>query len=178
MAKRKDVRKGKPNPSSAPPRHATEVTVRRRPDGTWELQHPRCAVEREDDLRDVEAMIAAGEHDIARDELRWLLEGCSDNIAAHELLGELAMQAEDLSLARGHFGYAYQIGMKAIRRAGSPVPIPFEHAANQTFFSAGKGLVYCLVTLDKREMAAEVVDFLVHCDPRDPLNLRRLLSGG
>jgi hypothetical protein len=121
-------------------------------------------------------MVAAGEHEIARDELRWLLEGCSDNIAAHELLGELAMQAEDLSLARGHFGYAYQIGVKAIRRAGSPAPIPFEHPANQGFFAAGKGLIYCLLKLGKRDLAAEVVEFLVHCDPRDPLNLRGLLT--
>ena len=150
------------------------MTVRRRPDGTWELQHPRCALEREDDLREVEAMVAAGEHEIARDELRWLLEGCSDNIAAHELLGEMAMQAEDWALARGHFGYAYQIGMKAIHRAGSPVPLPFAHPPNQAFFSAGKGLIYCLLKLDRRDMAAEVVQFLVRCDPQDPLNLRGL----
>ena len=164
-------------PSATPARHPTEVTVRQRPDGTWELQHPRCAVEREDDVREVEAMVATGEDEIARDELRWLLEGCSDNIAAHEVLGELAMQAEDVALARGHFGYAYQIGMKALRRAGSPAPVSFEHAANQAFFSAGKGLVYCLLKLDKRKMAAEVVEFLVHCDPRDPLNLRGMLAG-
>ena len=176
MAKRRDHRPGKPQPPTAPPRHASEIAVRQRSDGTWELQHPRCAIERDDDLHEVEEIVAAGEHEIARDELRWLLEGCGDNIAAHELLGELAMQSEDLSLARGHFGYAYQIGMKAIRRARSPVPFPFEHAANQGFFSAGKGLAYCLVKLDMRDMAAEVVEFLVHCDPRDPLNLRGLLS--
>ncbi|MEX2141704.1 MAG: hypothetical protein WD894_20735 [Pirellulales bacterium] len=178
MAKRRHPRAGKRKPSAAPPRHPTEVTVRQRSDGTWELQHPRCALERHDDLHEVEAMVTAGEHEIARDELRWLLESCSDNIAAHELLGEMAMQTEDWALARGHFGYAYQIGMKAIRRAGSPAPLPFEHAANQPFFSAGKGLVFCLLKLDKRDMAAEAVEFLVHCDARDPLHLRRLLSGG
>lgn len=172
LAKRRDARGGAPKPSPTPARHATEVTVRRRPDGTWELQHPRCAIERDDDLHEVEAMIAAGEQEIAQDELRWLLEGCSDNMAAHALLGELAMQAEDWALARGHFGYAYQIGLKAIHRAGSPAPIPFEHPANQTLFSAGKGLVYCLLQLDKRDLAGDVVEFLVHCDPRDPLNLK------
>jgi hypothetical protein len=154
------------------------LTVRRRPDGTWELQHPRCALEREEDLHEVKAMVAAGEHEIARDELRWLLEDCSDNIAAHELLGELAMQAEDWALARGHFGYAYQIGMKALRRADSPAPVSFEHPANEGFFAAGKGLVYCLLKLDKRDLAVEVVEFLLHCDPRDPLNLRGMLAGG
>jgi hypothetical protein len=121
-------------------------------------------------------MIAAGEHEIARDELRWLLEGCSDNIAAHELLGELALSEGNLPLARGHFGYAYQLGLKAIRAAGSPAPLPFEHLPNQAFFSAGKGLVHCLLKLDKRDVAAEVVEFLVQCDPRDPLLLRQLLQ--
>jgi hypothetical protein len=176
LAKRSKHRPGKPQPTPAPSRGAATVTVRRRPDGTWELMHPRCKIEREADLREAEAMVAAGEHEIARDELRWLLEGCSDNIAAHELLGELALYEENIPLARGHFGYAYQLGMKAIRAAGSPAPLAFELAANQAFFSAGKGLVHCLLNLDKRDVAAEVVDFLVQCDPRDPLHLRRLLE--
>jgi len=126
-------------------------------------------------VQEAEAMIAAGEHEIARDELRWLLEECSDDIAAHELLGELALHDEDLLLARAHFGYAYQIGVKAIRRAGLPSPLPFAYSANQPFFAAGKGLVHCLVKLEKHEMAAEVVAFLVHCDPSDPLKLRGLV---
>jgi hypothetical protein len=151
--------------------------VRRRADATWELRHPRCAVEREADLREAAAMIDAGEHEIARDELRWLLDGCSDNIAAHKLLGELALHEDNVPLARGHFGYAYQLGMKAIRGADSPAPFPFEHTTNQEFFAAGKGLVHCLMKLDKREVAAEVVEFLVRCDPRDPLKLRGLLAG-
>jgi hypothetical protein len=175
LPKRSDRRPNKPVPQS-PPRHATQLTVRRRPDGSWELQHPRCAAEREDDLHEVEAMIAAGEHEIARDELRWLLEGCSDNIAAHELLGELALQEDDIPLARGHFGYAYQIGMKAFRQAGMPAPLMIESPANQAFYSAGKGLVHCLIKLDKRDLAADVVEFLLHCDPRDPLNLRGMLG--
>jgi hypothetical protein len=177
LAKRKKDSKKKPAAGASPIRQATEVTVRRRSDGTWELLHPRCALDRADDLREVEAMIAAGEQEIARDELRWLLDGCSDNIAAHLLLGQLAMQTDDLPLARGHFGYAYQIGAKAIRGAGSPAPFHVEQVANQAFFAAGKGLVYCLAKLDKRAMAAEVVEFLVHCNPQDPLDLREIIAG-
>jgi hypothetical protein len=135
-------------------------------------------VEREADVAEAEAMIAAGEIEIARDELRWLLEDCSDNIAAHELLGELALLEEDLLLARGHFGHAYHIGMKAIVRAGSPAPLPFEHLSNQSFYAAGKGLIHCLIGLDKRDMAGEVVAFLVRCDPRDPLGVQALFEGG
>jgi len=177
LAKRSNRRPKKPLPSSRPSRHAAAINVRRRPDATWELVHPRCVIEREADLREAEAMIAAGEHEIARDELRWLLEGCSDNIAAHELLGELALEEENIPLARGHFGYAYQLGMKAIRAAGSPQPFSLEWAANQAFFSAGKGLVHCLLKLDKRDVVTEVVEFLLQCAPGDPLHLRRLLNG-
>jgi hypothetical protein len=65
--------------------------------------------------------------------------------------------------------------MKAIRRAGSPSPLPAEHPANAAFFAASKRLVECLLKLEKRELAAEAVEFLLKCDPRDPLKLRDLL---
>jgi hypothetical protein len=178
LSKRSHQPPGKAKPAVSSARQATEVAVRQRPDGSWELVHPRCAVEREDDLREAQTMIDAGENDIARDELRWLLQGCSDNIAAHRLLGEIALLEEDVPLARGHFGYAYQIGMKAIHRAGCPSPFSAEHPSNAPLFAAGKGLVNCLLKLDKRELAAEAVEFLLQCDPRDPLNLCALLAVG
>ena len=57
-----------------------------------------------DDLEEVRAMIAAGETDVAADELRWLLEVCRDMIEAHFLLGKLAAEAQqDVPLARGPF---------------------------------------------------------------------------
>ena len=34
-----------------------------------------------------------------------------------------------------------------------------------------RGLAWCLAELGKKEMALEVVEFLLHCDPRDPLGL-------
>jgi len=88
----------------------------------------------------------------------------------------LALAEENIPLARGHFGYAYQLGMKAILAAGSPQPFSLDWAANQAFFSAGKGLVHCLLKLDKRDVAAEVVAFLLRCAPSDPLHLRVLLD--
>ena len=58
---------------------------------------------------------------MAIDELRWLLEVCRDMIEAHFLLGKLAVEAEhDVPLARGHFGYAYQLGVKAPRPRRQP----------------------------------------------------------
>ena len=122
-------------------------------------------------------MIAAGEVDIAVEELRWLLSGCSDFIHAHRTLGELALEQNDLPLARGHFGHAYRAGAAAIRKAGNVRPVPYRREANQQFFECGKGLIYCLNKLGKRHMAVEVGEQLLKYDPNDPLNVRGLIGG-
>jgi hypothetical protein len=155
---------------------ATELLVCQRPSGALEFVHPRCATEREEDVRAAHVMIEAGESEVARDELRWLLQGCSDNMAIHLLLGEIAASEGDHALARGHFGYAYQIGQRALRRSGLRGTLPADIPANQSFFAAGKGLVDSLVKLDKRKLAEEVVQFVLECDLRDSLQLRTLLA--
>jgi hypothetical protein len=146
--------------------------------GGWELVHPRCARDRELDLEEVRKMLDAGEVEVATDECRWLLSGCSDCLEAHRILGEIALAANDLPLARGHFGYAYRLGAKAIEAAGNPSPIPYRLPANQSFLESGKGLAYCLKHLGKPEMAQEVVSLVLRCDPDDPLGVRKLLGGG
>ncbi len=121
-------------------------------------------------------MIEGGESEIARDELLWLLNGCSDCLLAHKMLGELALADNDLRLARGHFGYAYEIGSKALDRAGAKGGLPYRLPANQAFFEAGKGLAFCLRELGKLALAADVVARLIACDPTDPLGVRQLLD--
>jgi hypothetical protein len=139
--------------------------------------HPRCARDRAEDLEEVQAMVDAGEFDIATDELRWLLSGCPEFIAAHRLLGELALAAsEDVPLARGHFGAGYQVGLTALRRAKMPSPLLYAEPANKPFFEAGRGLAWCLEKLAKPEMAEEVVETLVRLDPSDPLRARSMLD--
>jgi hypothetical protein len=127
-------------------------------------------------------MIEAGEADLAVDELRWLLEDCSEFIAAHALLGELAAAQNDWPLARGHFGAGYQLGLTALRRAGMPSPVPYSQPGNRSFFDAGRGLAWALAKLGKQAMAREVVDTLLALDAADPLRLRAMLddvaSGG
>src|SRR5688572_30404072 len=100
-------------------RTSSGLSVRRTTDGrSWVLAHPRCVRDRAEDLDEVRLMIEAGELDVAVDELRWLLSGCAEFIAAHGLLGELAVALhDDLSLARGHFGAGYQLGLQTLRRA-------------------------------------------------------------
>jgi hypothetical protein len=141
------------------------------------LKHPRCARDRAEDLEEVRMMLDAGEFDVAQDELRWLLSGCSDCIDAHFMLGELALaHSNDIELARGHFGYAYQLGLRAWRRAGEPGSMPYGQLANRSFHEAGRALAWCLEKLHKRTMADEVARTLVELDADDPLGTRQMLD--
>lgn len=127
-------------------------------------------------------MIEGGEAEVAIDELRWLVGGCSEFIEGHALLGELALEAGDFTLARGHFGFAVQLGVKAIERAKVAGPLPYSQVANQSFHEAGRGLVESLLALQMTPKAIELVRKLVQLDPSDPLELRALVdaaqSGG
>ncbi len=120
-------------------------------------------------------MLEAGEAQIARDECRWLLEGCSDCLEAHRILGEIALSENDLPLARGHFGYAYRLGAEALRRAEVSGPLPYRLEANQSFLESAKALTYCLLQLQKPEMAAEIVELALRCDSSDPLAIAALM---
>jgi hypothetical protein len=165
--------KHRPGPATS----ATTVRAHRLPgEEAWELVHPRCARDRQDDLEEVRKMLEAGEVDVAIDECRWLLQGCSDCLEAHRLLAEIALGENDLPLARGHFGYAFRLGAQALERAGSKGPLPYRLAANQGFHESGKALAWCLKQLGKPEMAAEVVGLLLKCDPSDPLGVKGLLA--
>jgi hypothetical protein len=154
-------------------RQRTMLRVRRRPnERAWELVHPRCALERREDLEEVEAMLAAGETEIAVDELRWLLDGCGDFVAAHRLLGEQALADGDVRLARGHFGYAYEIGLSAMPERGLDGPLPYRLPANRAFLESAKGLAWCLGQLGKRRLGRRVIEQLLKCDPTDPLAVK------
>lgn len=162
----------------APARGWAAVHARRRAgEEVWELVHPRCARDRQDDLEEVRQMLDAGEVDVARDECRWLLQGCSDCLEAHRILGEIALAENDLPLARGHFGYAFRLGAGALERAGSKGPLPYRLAANRGFLESGKALAWCLNQLGKPDMSAEVIELLLACDPSDPLGVRNLPAG-
>ncbi len=143
----------------------------------WTLVHPKCVRERAEDMQEVREIIEAGELDVAIDELRWLLGSCSEFIEAHELLAELTIRADNnVPLARGHFGFGYHLGLRALQRASMPTPVPYRLPANQALFHCGRGLVWCLCRLEKQEMAREVVEQLVAMDPSDPLELKAMFD--
>ena len=154
------------------------MSVRRATDGRgWVLVHPRCVRERAEDLEEVRAIVEAGEIDVAIDELRWLVGGCSEFVEAHALLGELALATgNDVRLARGHFGFAVQLVLTTLKRAKVAGPLPYHQPANRAFFEAGRGLAWCLAKLELLPKAAELVDTLVKLDPADSAELRKLLD--
>ena len=77
----------------------------------------------------------AGDSEAARDALRFALQGCGDNIWVHVALGKIALDDfKDPTLARGHFGYAFELAEQApsparLRRPTCPGNIPLESPA-------------------------------------------------
>jgi len=143
----------------------------------WEFVHPRCARRRREDLEEVEAMIEAGEPDVAREELVWLLSECPDFLDAHLQLGLLALEEDDPKLARGHFGRAVELGFKALEAAGNPRPLPYSLPGNRSFFESAKGLVHALLESGRKGMAVDTAKKIAALDPADPLGLIRLAVG-
>ena len=165
-------------PSAKPRGDRLGLTRRDQPDGMplWELTHPRCSRQRSDDLEEVEAMLAAGESEIARDELVWLLSECPDFLEAHVQLGLIALEDEDPTLARGHFGRAYELVLRAITDAGVTGQVPYTLEGNRVFFEAAKGLAHTLMATGRREMAGAVLRRTTELDPADTLGIRGIVT--
>ena len=142
----------------------------------WEFVHPRCARRRREDIAEVEAMIEAGETEIAREELVWLLSECPDFLEAHLQLGLLALEEDDPKLARGHFGRAVELGFRALETAGNPRPLPYALPGNRPFFESAKGLVHALLESGRKGMALDTAKQVAALDPVDPLGLLRLAA--
>ena len=142
----------------------------------WEIVHPRCARRRREDIEEIADMLASGEIDIAKDELVWLLSECPDFLEAHVQLGAIAMESDDLRLARGHFGRAYELSLRALEAAGNPRPLPYALRGNESFWEASKGLLYCLVQTGRRPMALDAWKRLQPLDPSDPLGIAQIVG--
>lgn len=181
MAKRFRGKKQKPGggekPGKRPSGELRSIGLRRIEGGEgFELVYPRCVTQREADMEEVRLMLDAGEFDVARDELRWLLDGCQPLLEAHKLLGEIAMTENDMALARGHFGYAWQLGTAALPKDGM-VRLPYDRPANQPLLESGKGLAWALMQAGEKDLAAEVVGQILRFDPADPLKVREAFPG-
>ncbi|MBS0261629.1 MAG: hypothetical protein JSS02_06690 [Planctomycetes bacterium] len=138
------------------------------------FQPPFCAIDRKEDMDEVRNMIAGGELDIARDELLYLVSDCRAFLDAHNRLGELALEEEDIPLAQGHFGFAYEIGLDSLP-AGFQGILPSNRDYNRAFFLAGRGLARCLIARGQHEKGREVLVQLLKLDPREE-NAKSLLD--
>ena len=95
-----------------------------------------------------------GDPESARDALRYALSACHENLWVHVALGRIALaEFRDPTLARGHFGYAFELGERAIPRDFTGRLAP-ERPANRPFFEAIEGLVECLEALGQQRDCA------------------------
>lgn len=130
------------------------------------LLAPVTALDRKEDLEEVHTMIAAGELEIARDELLYLVSDCRGFLEAHNLLGELALEENDVRLAQGHFGFAYEIGLDSLPQ-GFKGRLPANREYNGPFFLAGRGVARCLIARGEARKGREVLERLAAFDPQE-----------
>jgi hypothetical protein len=152
----------------------TRLQLKRFDGNRFALQPPVCAHDRQEDIDEVHAMIAAGELEIARDELLYLVSDCRGFLEAHNRLGELALEEGDLALARGHFGFAFEIGTESLPKGFRGI-LPSTTDYNAAFFLAGRGLARCLIARGQKAEGRKVLEQLARFDPRDE-TIRQLLQ--
>jgi hypothetical protein len=86
----------------------------------------------------------------------------------------IALEEEDPKLARGHFGRAYELCLRALEAVESPQPLPYALDGNRPFYEAAKGLVHCLLDMGRPKVAKDVCKRIASLDPSDPLAIQRL----
>lgn len=163
-----------PSKRADTPRTASQLTLKRIEGKRYELVPPECALDRDLDLQDAQEMRDGGEPECARDELLYLVADCRGFLEAHNLLGELALEEEDISLARGHYGFAYECGLAALppKFAGE---LPVDAGYNRHLHQAGRGLARCLIAKGNLLKGQEVLERLIRLDPQEP-DARSLLE--
>ena len=122
----------------------------------FELSHPRCVEEMELDFEEGIELWKAGDPEAARDALRYALQGCGDNIWVHVALGRIALEEfNDPALARGHFGYGFELAERAFVPAFTG-RLPRHRPKNRPYYDAIDGLVACYEALGRLEEAEKL----------------------
>lgn len=156
------------------PDDSARLKLRRLDANRFAFLEPITAIDRKEDIDEVRNMIAGGELEIARDELLYLVSDCRGFLEAHNLLGELALEEGDVSLAQGHYGFAYEIGVDSLPPGFRGI-LPANKEYNPAFFLAGRGVARCLIARAQLEKGREVLEQLARLDPREE-NVRGLLK--
>jgi hypothetical protein len=101
-------------------------------------------------------MLNAGDPEGARDALRYALAACRDNLWIHVALGRIALEEfGDPTLARGHFGYAFELGRGALPPQFAGL-LTQDRPNNRPFYDAIDGLIRSLEALGRSGDAAEL----------------------
>ena len=130
--------KGPPRPAG-PSGGRGPIGVRRIGGENFELVHPRGVQEAELDYEEGIELWKAGDPESARDALRYALSACHDNIWVHVALGQIALdEFHDPALARGHFGYAFELAHRALPQ-GFTGRLPRDRPNNRPFYEAIDG---------------------------------------
>lgn len=148
-----------PSPDRPPrkgPKPKGGLRLKRLDDRAYALDHPKCIHEMELDYAEGIELRREGDPEGARDALRYALQGCGDNMWVHVALGLIALEDfNDPSLARGHFGYAFELAERAIPRDFNGI-LPREHPMNAPLYDAIDGLIRCHESLGQPAMADEL----------------------
>jgi tetratricopeptide (TPR) repeat protein len=137
-----------PRPSAGGSRPGA-IGLRRIGGDDFELVHPRAVRETELDYEEGIELWKAGDPESARDALRYALSACRDNIWVHVALGQIALaEFRDPALARGHFGYAFDLAHRALPR-GFVGRLPRHRPDNRPFYEAMSGLAEALAALGR-----------------------------
>lgn len=142
------------------PRERTggKLGLRRLDGDAFELVHPRCVEEMELDYVDGLELWREGDFEAARDALRYALQGCTDNIWVHVALGKLALEEyRDPTLARGHYGFAFELAYRSLPRDFTG-RLPRDRGANAPLYEAIEGLAACYDALGQPNEAGPLRD--------------------
>ncbi len=130
------------------PLRATPIGLKRLGGNDFELTHPKCVDEMELDYAEGIEIWEAGDPEAACDALRYALGGCGDNLWVHVALGKIALEAfNDAELARGHFGYAFELAYRALPRDFRG-RLPSASPKNAPIYDAVEGLARCYEAMD------------------------------
>jgi tetratricopeptide (TPR) repeat protein len=144
-------------PQQPPKTRRGGLSVARLGGNDFELVHPRCVREMELDYEEGIELWKAGDFEAARDALRYALQGCGDNVWVHVALGRIALDdLRDVALARGHFGYAFELAERALPH-GFQGRLPRHRPANRPLYDAIDGLSACYKALGKQAEADKLL---------------------
>ncbi len=132
------------------------IRIRQLGGDNFEFIQPQGVWDAELDYEEGIELWKAGDPESARDALRYALSACHDNIWVHVALGQIALdEFRDPALARGHFGYAFELAHRALPQ-GFKGRLPRDRPNNRPFYEAIDGLVQSLEALgrhgDSREL--------------------------